>query len=184
MYDGRPSGTRGGINGYGERKGSSPVEKQKFSDREGLRIAAEMEKRGYTFYTHALRLAKSEVVKNLLKRLSDDEKIHYQAFIRLMENTESSDEAYEEEAAAFLSTIASEIAFPGGLMALGMEDGFDDPVKILLHGIQSEKDSILFYSEMVKQAKEPEVKHSFREIIREEVGHLRDLTAELEPYTK
>lgn len=156
------------------------METQRFNDKEGLRIAADMEKRGYTFYTHAMRLAKSDTVIALLKRLADDEKVHYRAFVDLMEKTEEDD--YDEVSGAYLNAIAAEIAFPGGLMKLGMENGFDDPVKILLHGIQSEKDSILFYAEMARKAVNEEVKRSFREIIREEVKHLKELTEELEPY--
>jgi rubrerythrin len=159
------------------------MEVRAFSDVEGLRIALEMEKRGQTFYAHALRLAKRPEAKELLTRLAEEEQVHCKRFAALLNEAEAAaGEDYDEEASSYLSAIAAEIAFPGGLMALGMENGFNDPVKILLSGIQSEKDSILFYSEMLRHTMDESVKAAFGEIVREESGHLCDLAAHLAPY--
>jgi len=60
-------------------------------------------------------------------------------------------------------------------------DGIVDVLKI---GIQAEKDSILYYTQMVISSKFVEAKDAFRRLIKEEKKHLIDLQTRLLEYKK
>lgn len=155
--------------------------KRIFSDLEGLRIAVEMERRGEDFYRRAAKVSRSEEMVSLLNSLANDEIRHGQEFQKLAEAALSencADEAYDDETSAVLTAIAADIAFPGGLMAL-RRTGFDDPVAVLAGAIQSEKDSILFYTELAGCARSERHRAIFVEIARQERGHLARLLGRL-----
>lgn len=152
----------------------------RFSDLEGLRIAAEMERRGGEFYRHASRIAKKSDAKQLLTKLADEERIHELEFGKLdaqlrRDRGEEDEQYYDEEVSAYLSAVAAEVVFSGGLIGLAKDHGIESPEAILKNAIQSEKDSILFYSEMILQARSDEARRVFREIVRQEKFHLNQL---------
>ena len=86
--------------------------------------------------------------------------------------------AYDDETNAYLTAIAAEIVFPQGLMGLRSE-GFENPQAVLMHAINSEKDSILFYSELKERAADEDARKVFDEIIRQERGHMFRLQRQL-----
>lgn len=151
-----------------------------FSDLEGLRIAIEMERRGEDFYRRAARVSRTRGTVDLLEALAEDERLHGREFARLYDQVcaRKGDEPYDDESSAYLSAMAAEIAFPGGLMAL-RQKGFEDAAAVLETAIQSEKDSILFYSELSSRAKDAETRAAFEEIARQERGHLTRLQSRL-----
>jgi len=57
-------------------------------------------------------------------------------------------------------------------------------VDVLKIGIQAEKDSILYYTQMVISSKFVEAKDAFRRLIKEEKKHLIDLQTRLLEYKK
>ena len=147
-----------------------------FSDVEGLRIAVEMERRGEDFYRRAARVSRSQETVNLLNSLADDEVIHGREFTRLYNlacerSGECAEEPYADETCVYLSAIAADIVFPGGLMSL-RQVGFENPAAVLKNAIASEKDSILFYTELAGCAKDAQARATFLEIARQERGHL------------
>ena len=152
-----------------------------FSDLEGIRIAIEMEKRGEAFYRRAARVSRSDEAIAMLNALAADEMNHRAEFERLYRNESGalSAIAYDEETNAYLSAIAAEFIFPEGLMALrGV--GFEKPEAVLQNAIQSEKDSVLFYTELTVHATDAHARDVFSEIIRQERGHLYRLQQRLE----
>lgn len=156
-----------------------------FSDIEGLRIAVEMERRGEAFYRRAAKISKHPETVALLNALAEDEMRHNAEFTRLyneasqrLENSPGS-HTYNPETSAYLSAIAAEIIFPGGLMAL-RQTGFDDAEAVLLDAIASEKDSILFYTELAQCTANDEARNVFLEITRQERNHMTWLMRRLE----
>lgn len=99
---------------------------------------------------------------------------------RLCAQDEEDEEGYDMEANAFLSAIASEVVFPGGVLASLMNRQLETVRDVLMHAIGSEKDSILFYMEMLMETKDASFASVFREIINEEKRHLCDLQRLLE----
>ena len=63
-------------------------------------------------------------------------------------------------------------------MALRQE-GFESPRPVLAAAIASEKDSILFYTELAACARDAEARATFEEIARQERGHLARLLGRL-----
>lgn len=154
-----------------------------FNDVEGLRIAVEMERRGEDFYRRAARVSRVQETVAMLNMLAEDERLHGREFQRLHDlaiarKDERGEEAYDDETNAYLSAIAAEVVFPGGLMAL-RQAGFENPRAVLTTAIASEKDSILFYTELAAHAKNAEAVAVFEEITRQERGHLARLLNKL-----
>ena len=153
-----------------------------FSDLEGIRIAIEMERRGESFYRRAARVSRTPETVELLESLAGDEQAHRAEFERLYtaeSNGGLSNAAYDDETNAYLTAIAAEVVFPEGLMGLRVE-GFENPAGVLRSAISSEKDSILFYTELLGHTLDPHAREVFWEIARQERGHLFRLQKQLE----
>ena len=112
-----------------------------FNDLEGIRIAVEMERRGRDFYDAAARVAKSEQMREMLRKLKAEEVVHMQQFGRLHEREQENAAAarpYSRETSAFLTALAADIVFSDGLVAVGVKGGFEDPAVMLQAAIESE----------------------------------------------
>lgn len=150
-----------------------------FNDLEGLRIAVEMEKRGAQLYRRAQRICTVQRAQALLQQLEADERGHEAEFYRLYQRQLDRHETwpdYSLEQSAYLSAMAADVVFSGGLVEMGRESGFDSPAAILRYAIQGEKDSLLFYGALMEQTSDQQAKAVFAEIIRQERGHLAALT--------
>ncbi len=146
-----------------------------FSILDGIRLAAEMEKRGGEFYRLAARVSPSSEVRALLAALAEDEAIHLGEFQRLYsrEKERADGQPLCHECAALLSALAADIAFPGGVVSMAHE--LDDAEAILSEAIRSEQDSIRFYEEMTHATEDAQTSRVFGDIIRQERGHLNRL---------
>lgn len=101
-----------------------------FSDEEALRIAAQIERKGERFYRVAQKLSDSQEMTNLLELLRRQEEAHAARFESMLDELlakkgDFEDETFSEESAAFLSALASEVVFPGGVMASMMNRKID-----------------------------------------------------------
>ena len=153
-----------------------------FSDLEGIRIAIEMERRGESFYRRAARVSHTPETVELLEALAGDERTHRAEFEKLYaaeSNGGLSDDAYDDETNAYLTAIAADVVFPRGLVDL-RDEGFENPAGVLRSAISSEKDSILFYTELLGHTLDPRAREIFWEIARQERGHLYRLQKQLE----
>lgn len=155
-----------------------------FSDLEGLRIAVEMERRGVEFYRRAARLTKSESIARMLEELAAEEEGHQRDFAKIMEDHCQGRPAeaavcYSGETSAYLSAIAADIVFPGGLMEVGRRGGFDSLSAILTTAIDSEKNSILFYTELRDLTGDEAAKNAFGSVVSQEKVHLARLQQQL-----
>ncbi len=148
-----------------------------FNDLEGLRIAAEIEKRGEAFYRNGARISQDREAIALLESLAQDERQHFSEFQRLYDEAVKGRDVitpYDDETNAYLSAIAADIVFPGGLMSMRTK-GFDDIHAVLDAAMQSEKDSILFYTELAEIGTNDSARATFLEIARQERTHLKRL---------
>lgn len=146
-----------------------------FNDREGLRIAVEMERRGVELYRRAQRICRTQMAKDMLARLEMDEVAHQREFARLLDSMGAAGEDYSLEKSAYLSALAADVVFSGGLVEMGCTGALESPAAILRYAIQGEKDSLLFYEGITEQATQPLTREVFEEIIRQERGHLAAL---------
>ena len=137
-----------------------------FNDLEGLRIAIEMEKRGEAMYRKAARVSRKREVVDMLSALANDEVAHAAEFGRLYEEAlarRAEHASYGEEASAYLSAVAADIVFPGGLMAL-REEGFDDIRAVLDYDM-----------ELSRLGANPGARETFLAIADQERAHMRRL---------
>lgn len=156
-----------------------------FNDLEGIRIAVEMERRGRDFYEMAARMAKNNEMAELLKKLKSEEVVHMQQFGRLHEREQQRAESirpYSHETSAYLTALAADIVFSDGLVAVGVKGGFEDPSVVLEEAIQSEQDSIDFYSTLANETDDPRAREIFEEIIAQEKSHQVRLRAQLDQF--
>ena len=79
----------------------------------------------------------------------------------------------------FLAAFATDIAFPGGLMKLVSDEGLSDPRVVLDHAVQAEKNSILFYQEVIEAFSNATLRKYLGDIVREERSHLMGLLTQL-----
>ena len=79
----------------------------------------------------------------------------------------------------FLAAFAADIAFPGGLMKLVSDEGLSDPRVVLDHAVQAEKNSILFYQEVIEASSNATLRKYLGDIVREERSHLMGLLTQL-----
>ena len=158
-----------------------------FSDLEGLKIAAEMERRGGEFYRHTAKIATNPETVALLTLLAKDEEIHEREFHMLAERAASANlplEYYSDEVSAYLSAVAADVVFQSGLMGMVKNQSYDSAEAILQAGIQSEKDAVLFYSEMIEHVTHEKSAAAFQEIVRQEKSHLAKLQKMLMTLTR
>lgn len=153
-----------------------------FSDREALHIAAQIERKGERFYRMAQGVAGKGPAGPLLEMLRRQELAHAQRFESMLDKIEdgSEDEPYDLETSSYLSAIAAEIVFPGGVLASMMNRRLETVRDVLLCAIGSEKDSLLFYMELLLNTRDEQTAQVLRAIIAEEKRHLVDLQQLLE----
>lgn len=154
-----------------------------FTPLQALRIAVDMELAGYDFYMRAMELSSREDMREMMQRLALEELRHQRIFQEMYEERSAEDadsRPFDEEISTFLSAVAADIVFSGGMMKVMMETDMDDAAAVLREGIGSEKNACLFYSRMIEYARDEESREVFAEILAEEEKHLVDLTDILE----
>ncbi|MFP4662524.1 MAG: ferritin-like domain-containing protein [Halanaerobiales bacterium] len=148
--------------------------KDRFNAVEVIEMAKDIEKRGHKFYTNQAELAGDQELKDLFTKLAEDELDHYERFEELAKvikdvNKEHLEYVYDPEVSAYLEAIVEFAIFPA-------EEGVEirDIVDALQIAIYAEKDSILFYSEMLKY-NDDQTAVVLKKLIEEEKQHLLDL---------
>ena len=151
---------------------------ENFSILEAVELAVGIEKEGVRFYTLAADKT-DEPAKELFLDLKKKEHEHIITFQNLYSdlaakqgNADAALYLLDPEVAAVFHAYVETAVFPGqGASAKIIEacEGSDD---ILRLGMQAEKDSILYYHELLSHAPYPEAKELIRKIILEEGKHL------------
>lgn len=143
---------------------------------DSLRIALEMEKRGYQLYCRAQQFAQDAEMAALLKGLADDEKRHYVQFAQMLSRLDAPPQDEEEKMIA--TAMAAEAFFPGGLMQAAMDGAFASTDSMLQEAIRAEEESIAFYQRMAQTLENTDAEAMLLRIIAEEEEHLASLEAQ------
>lgn len=156
-----------------------------FNDLEALKIAVDIEKRGERFYIMAANKVDDKEVKDMLLDLASKEREHADTFESLYNNAISGKEKFDDtylfepEISAYLSAMVHTAVFPSDEKQDQVMANVNNVEDVLLLGMQAEKDSILFYTEMVIHSRLVEAKEAFRKLLAEEKTHLIELRAKL-----
>ena len=151
-----------------------------FNEIEAAMIAQNMEKHGLDFYQKAAAKAKDTATRDLFLRLAEDEKKHLARFEELEEILQADRRAkkgYTDDAdlAAYIDRLVETQVFAdeGAVARLADQAGSD--YEALAVGIRAERDSILFYQEMMSFIESNRARATFSTILDEEREHLRIL---------
>lgn len=149
-----------------------------YSDLEGLRLAMEIEKRGRAFYDQALLHTRNSEHKELFMFLRDEETQHYERFRDIYEVVKQRREAvqddyiFDPEISRYITVLAESHVFPREDEAAAAIAELNAVPKILKTAAQAEKDSILLYAELAKNARFADARQIFSVLVEEEKKHL------------
>ncbi len=152
---------------------------EKFNIIEITKMAMDMEKEGQEFYRKAAALTGDERISSIFILLAEQEKRHAELFSGLhkivSETNNLSDEyLYDENVSVYMKALVANKVFKEyELESIKNMDSVKDALRI---GINAEKNSILFYNEIIKNTKSPETLGTLTLILDEEKKHLVDLT--------
>jgi rubrerythrin len=146
-----------------------------FRSSELYRIAMQMERTGLAFYTAIAEQSQDLSTRAVYEYLASAEKRHLKTFRKLWNKIGKSapPESYKGEYRKYLKALIKDTVFPSTAAAKSRA-AKSGPSAALKTGIQAEKDSILFYTELRSLVQNPE-KEAVKKILNEEKRHLRRL---------
>lgn len=156
-----------------------------FNDLEGLRIAIEIEKRGFNFYKTAYEKVSDKEAKELFKILMEEEQKHLGIFTGFFAQIEARKEAhsaeylFDAEVSRYLAILAQSHVFPSEENANRVITELATAGNIIKLAINAEKDSILLYDELAKCSKFKEAQTVFLQLKQEEQGHVVEISNKL-----
>ena len=134
-----------------------------------LKVAIQMEKDGYDFYMKAASQTSSGMGESIFKSLAKDELLHLEVFQKIFE-----DRMGKEEWDALVNSgnkYANLSIFPKDLAAVEGANPDTNELDALHMGMDSEKEAIDFYSKILAQTDDPEIKKLIEKIIHQEKDH-------------
>ncbi len=147
----------------------------KYAGGEILKMAIEIEKTGKAFYDEVVQAVKDGKTKSVFQFLSDEEVKHEKTFRKMLQEIESVGEGTpfdDSEVTRYFRSLIGQKIFPSRHEGKHMKTELSDPSVAVRIAMSMEKDSILFYHEMihVTQKKDHGV---IEQIIEEERDHIR-----------
>jgi rubrerythrin len=149
-----------------------------FSGSELLEIAIGIERNGMSFYQALAGKTGNGDVKDIYDHLAGEEKKHLDTFQGMLNSLGQVKpaETYSEEYMLYLKSLVDSTIFSSISEARQKADKVSNEIEAVSIGIQAEKDSILFYTELQNLVREQDRKVVLR-IVDEERNHLRQLSA-------
>jgi rubrerythrin len=141
-------------------------------------IALQLERNGARFYRTAAAAVKEFTARDLLLHLAGMEEEHEKIFAQMRSQLKESEKTAtvfdpQGEAAGYLKALAdTRVFFEKKINTASLEE-------ILKDAITAEKDSIVFYLGMREAVPEKAGRDRLDEVIKEEMGHIRQLSKEL-----
>lgn len=142
-----------------------------------FKVAMNIESQGMDFYQKAKEDAVIEKAKDIFSFLENEEKRHYEVFKKMdleIKQIKFRPEELDEEISIYLRSLVDSGIFENLLPRSEWKNTTD--TQALNIGIQVEKTSILFYSEIKEITLESSSKTALNKIIEEEKSHLIALT--------
>ena len=148
-----------------------------FSGSELLEIAIGIERNGMAFYQALADKTGSKDVKDIYNHLAGEEKKHLDTFQSMSDSLGQAkpQETYTEEYMLYLKSLVDSVVFSNVTEARQKANKVFNEIEALDTGIQAEKDSILFYTELQNLVRERDRKVVLK-VLDEEKNHLRQLS--------
>jgi len=148
-----------------------------FSGNELVEIAIGIEENGLAFYESAANKTQNPEAKVIYNYLAGEEKKHLITFQNMQKTIGQYQppESYSGEYMHYLKALVDSHVFSNTKEAQEKADMAPNEINALNIGIQAEKDSIFFYSEMQKLVRKPD-RQIVSKVMDEEKAHLRQLS--------
>lgn len=143
-----------------------------FSADEVFQIALELEQTGQVFYEAVAIGCKDRLAAELFRRLAQQEAEHYNRFQKMRQSLAGAPEPMTWEGLEFAQALINQRVIPDPRQARAAAAGAT-PRQALDLAIQMEKDSVLFYNEMVQVMRNDAA--AIQVIIQEEKRHAQEL---------
>jgi rubrerythrin len=149
-----------------------------FSGSELLEIAMRIERNGMAFYQALAGRTRDSDVKDIYNHLAGEEKKHLDTFQGMLNclGQVRPPETYTEEYMLYLKALVDSTIFSSISEARQKSSKVSNEIEAVGIGIQAEKDSILFYTELQNLVRERDRKVVVN-IVDEERDHLRQLSS-------
>lgn len=147
-----------------------------FRASEIIDFAIAIEKNGHSFYQTLAETVEEPKVKQVFRRLAEEEKQHIADFNRLADQVSGYDppESYPGEYAEYMEALVNNHVFPQSLDPEAVAQSVSSPAEAIELAIRLEKDSLLFFEGLKNLLSHTEVK-PIEELIRQERRHLCEL---------
>jgi len=149
-----------------------------FSIREVVEMAISTEKSGRAFYQTASKLAKEKSLEELFRYLAEEEGKHLQTFQGFYDTLKEGPETTPynwEEAKLYLKALVDSRFFTRPDQAINLAKEAKSELEALNSAINFEKDTLLFFYEMLEVIKLGD-RNLVKKIIEEEKKHVRRLS--------
>ncbi|MEE9514688.1 MAG: ferritin family protein [Candidatus Brocadiales bacterium] len=156
------------------------------NDDEALRIASNIEKEGYNLYIEASKRAKDGKSKQMFERLAEAEQKHLVHFddLRMSLHEKKGQVPWGEDdelVSAYINNLVHTGIFSSAEKKRAAAKKDISEIESCKMGIQTEKDSILFFGEAARLCKNRQGRKMFKTLVEEEKQHLTELARHLGP---
>lgn len=147
------------------------------SGSELIKIAIGIENNGAAFYDSMAESTGNEKARDIYTELADKERMHIKIFQDMASQIVNYEppETYTEEYEHYLKVLVDSSVFSNDEAAREMAQKVTGDIEALQIGINAEKDSILFYSEIRELVRQSD-RDAINYIIEEERSHLKRLS--------
>ena len=156
----------------------------KYAGSEILQMAVEIEKHGKAFYDSVMRVMKNQHARDIFQFLSDEEKRHEVVFKKMLQEVRQNNESgYDDEEVTFyFRSLIEKKIFPTSEEGESMEKDLSDPLVVIHIALSLEKESILFYHELlpITEKKDHPVIHKIIDEERDHIHRVLKLKSELQ----
>jgi len=149
-----------------------------FSVQEVVEMAINTERSGQAFYQTASKLAKEKNLKELFQYLAEEEGKHLKVFQGLYNSLKQGPGTTPynwEEAKLYLKALVDSRFFTGPDKAINLVKEAKSEIETVNLAINFEKDTLLFFYEMLEATKSQD-RDLVKKIIEEEKKHIRRLS--------
>jgi rubrerythrin len=148
----------------------------KLNVKDAIKTAIQMEKDGHAFYTKAAEQTKSDLGRTVFESLAADELVHLETFQKIFQG--KIDSVEWNTLVQSNNKYTNLTIFPKDLKTTEGADPNSDELDALRMGMDSEKEAIDYYTTVVNDTSDAEVKEILTEIINQEKNHYRLLQQE------
>lgn len=149
--------------------------------KDAIKTAIQMEKDGHAFYKKAAAQTTSEMGRTVFESLAADELVHLDTFQKIFQD--KIDSVEWEKLVQSNDKYSNLTIFPKDLKTMENANPNSNELDALRMGMDSEKDAIDYYTSIINDTPNIEIKEIINEIIDQEKNHYRILQQEFSHLT-